>query len=441
MIERLATDRPDFESRFARLLAFEAAQDPRLEARVAAIVADVRARGDAAVLEYTRRFDRVSARSVAALEVPAAELAAARRRIPAELRRALETAVRRVRAFHARQRAVSWRYRERDGSQFGQRVTPLDRVGLYVPGGRAAYPSTVIMNAIPAKIAGVREIVMTVPAPGGERNDLVLAAAAVCGVDRVFTIGGAQAIAALAYGTATIPAVDKIVGPGNAYVAAAKRLVFGAVGIDLLAGPSEVVVVCDGRADPDWVALDLIAQAEHDELAQAILISPERAFIEAVAASLERELPRMPRRELIAAALRRRGALIRVRDLEEACELVNRIAPEHLELAVRRPEALLARIRHAGAIFLGAYSSEALGDYCAGPNHVLPTARTARFSSPLGVYDFQKRSSVIRLSRAAAMRLGPVAAVLARGEGLPGHALSAECRLRPAARGRARTRR
>jgi histidinol dehydrogenase len=320
-------------------------------------------------------------------------------------------------------------------------VTPLDRVGLYVPGGRAAYPSTVIMNAIPAKIAGVREIVMTVPAPGGERNDLVLAAAAVCGVDRVFTIGGAQAIAALAYGTATIPAVDKIVGPGNAYVAAAKRLVFGAVGIDLLAGPSEVVVVCDGRADPDWVALDLIAQAEHDELAQAILISPERAFIEAVAASLERELPRMPRRELIAAALRRRGALIRVRDLEEACELVNRIAPEHLELAVRRPEALLARIRHAGAIFLGAYSSEALGDYCAGPNHVLPTARTARFSSPLGVYDFQKRSSVIRLSRAAAMRLGPVAAVLARGEGLPGHALSAECRLRPAARGRARTRR
>jgi histidinol dehydrogenase len=429
-IRRLDSTQPEFEAQFAELLAFESAQDPKVDSEVAAIVADVRARGDAAVLEYTRRFDRLEAASVAALEVPRTELARARKRIPAATRSALEAAARRVRSFHQKQLTRSWRYRDADGSELGQRVTALDRVGLYVPGGKAAYPSSVLMNAIPAKVAGVREIIMVVPAPGGGRNDLVLGAAAVCGVDRVFTIGGAQAVAALAYGTATIPAVDKIVGPGNAYVAAAKRRVFGVVGIDMVAGPSEVVVVCDGGTDPDWVAMDLFAQAEHDELAQAILISPDAAYIETVFASMTRQLAAMPRREVIAAALARRGALIRVRNLNEACALVNRIAPEHLELAVRKPDALLARIRHAGAIFLGSYSSEAIGDYCAGPNHVLPTSRTARFSSPLGVYDFQKRSSVIRVSRKSAGRLGAVAAELARGEGLAAHARSAEYRMK-----------
>jgi len=429
-IRRLATTQPDFEAQLAELLAFESAQEPRLEADVAAILADVKARGDAALLEYTRRFDRVAADSVAALEIGKGELEGARRRVPQKTRVALETAARRVRAYHRKQVAASWRYREPDGTELGQRVTALDRVGIYVPGGKAAYPSTVIMNAVPAKVAGVREIVMVVPAPGGERNDLVLAAAAMCGVNRVFTIGGAQAVAALAYGTATIPAVDKIVGPGNAYVAAAKRRVFGVVGIDMIAGPSEVVVVCDGRTEPDWVAMDLFAQAEHDELAQAILITPDAAFLEAVAASMTRQLAAMPRREVIGAALSKRGALIRVRDLREACDLVNRIAPEHLELSVEKPDALLPRIRHAGAIFLGRDSSEALGDYCAGPNHVLPTSRTARFSSPLGVYDFQKRTSVIRVSRKAAVKLGAVAAELARGEGLTAHAMSAEYRMK-----------
>ena len=428
-INRLATSQPDFDARLDRLLAFESAQEAGVEAAVAAIVADVKQRGDAALLDYTRRLDRVAADSVAALEVGKRELQLARRRIPQKTRAALETASRRVRAFHKKQLAASWRFREPDGTELGQRVTALDRVGIYVPGGRAAYPSTVIMNAVPAQVAGVGEIIMTVPAPGGERNDLVLAAAAICGVDRVFTIGGAQAVAALAYGTATIPAVDKIVGPGNAYVAAAKRRVFGVVGIDMMAGPSEVVVVCDGTTEPDWVAMDLFAQAEHDELAQAILISPDAAFLEAVAASMARLLSTLPRRELIAAALSKRGALIRVRDLREACALVNRIAPEHLELSVKNPDALLGRIRHAGAIFLGSYSSEALGDYCAGPNHVLPTSRTARFSSPLGVYDFQKRTSVIRVSRKAATTLGAVAAELARGEGLTAHARSAEYRM------------
>ncbi len=429
-IRRLATTQPDFEARLAQLLAFESVQDPAVEAAVAAILADVKARGDAAVLEYTRRLDRARVESVAELEVPRAELRRARGRIPKASRVALETAVRRVRAYHNKQLTASWRFRDRAGTTLGQRVTALDRVGIYVPGGRAAYPSSVIMNAVPAKVAGVREVIMVVPAPDGERSDLVLAAAAICGVDRVFCIGGAQAVGALAYGTATIPAVDKIVGPGNAYVAAAKRRVFGVVGIDMIAGPSEVVVVCDGSTEADWVAMDLFAQAEHDELAQAILISPDAGFIEAVAASMARQLAALPRSEVIAAALSKRGALIRARNLDEACRLVNRIAPEHLELAVRDPERLLPKIRHAGAIFLGAYSSEALGDYCAGPNHVLPTSRTARFSSPLGVYDFQKRSRVIRVSRGAAAKLGAVAAELARGEGLTAHAMAAEFRVK-----------
>ena len=428
-VRRLATRQPDFEAQLAGLLAFESTQDPKVDADVAAIVADVKARGDAAVLEYTRRHDRLEAASVTALEVSRAGLVAAGKRIPKATRSALETAARRVRAYHGKQLAASWRYREPDGTELGQRVTPLDRVGIYVPGGKAAYPSTVIMNAVPAKVAGVKEVIMVAPAPGGERNDLVLAAAALCGVDRVFTVGGAQAVAALAYGTATIPAVDKIVGPGNAYVAAAKRRVFGVVGIDMIAGPSEVVIVCDGSTDPDWVAMDLFAQAEHDELAQAILITPDAAFIDSVAASMARQIAALPRREVIAASLAKRGALILVRDLREACDLVNRIAPEHLELSVAKPDALLPKIRHAGAIFLGRDSSEALGDYCAGPNHVLPTSRTARFSSPLGVYDFQKRSSVIRVSRKAAAKLGAVAAELARGEGLTAHARAAELRI------------
>ncbi len=429
-IRRLATTQPDFEARLAELLAFEAVQDSKVDADVAAILADVKTRGDAAVLEYTRRFDRAMAGSVAALEVPRAELGRARRRIPKASRAALETAARRVHAYHRKQMLASWRYRDKAGTVLGQRVTALDRVGIYVPGGKAAYPSSVIMNAVPAKVAGVREVIMVAPAPGGKRSDLVLAAAAICGVDRVFSVGGAQAIAALAYGTATIPAVDKIVGPGNAYVAAAKRRVFGMVGIDMIAGPSEVVVVCDGNTDADWVAMDLFAQAEHDELAQAILITPDAAFIEAVAASMTRQLAALPRREVIATALSKRGALIQARNLDEACRLVNRIAPEHLELFVKRPDALLPKIRNAGAIFLGAYSSEALGDYCAGPNHVLPTSRTARFSSPLGVYDFQKRSSVIRVSREAAHELGAIAAALARGEGLTAHAKAAEYRMK-----------
>ena len=440
-IRRLATTQPDFDARLAELLAFEAAQDPQVDATVAAILADVKARGDAALLEYTRRFDRVEAANVAALEVPKAELQKAKRRIDKASRNALEAAARRVSAYHEKQVAGSWRYRDATGAELGQRVTPLDRIGIYVPGGKAAYPSSVIMNAVPAKVAGVREIIMVVPAPGGARNDLVLAAAAICGVDRVFTIGGAQAVAALAYGTATIPAVDKVVGPGNAYVAAAKRRVFGVVGIDMVAGPSEVVVVCDGKTPADWIAMDLFAQAEHDELAQAILIAPNAGFLDAVAASMARQLAAMPRRAVIASALSTRGALIHVRSLAEACDIVNRIAPEHLELSVDKPDALLSRIRHAGAIFLGRESSEALGDYCAGPNHVLPTSRTARFSSPLGVYDFQKRSSVIRMPRKAAAKLGKIAAELARGEGLTAHAMSAEYRMIESSRKGAKTQR
>ena len=429
-MRRLDTRQPEFEARLGELLAFETAQDPGIDAIVSGILLDVKARGDAALLEYTRRFDRMDAPSAAALEIPRAALERALDGLPRARREALAAAEQRVRAYHEKQLARSWHYSEPDGTELGQQVTPLDRVGIYVPGGKAAYPSSVIMNAVPAKVAGVREIIMTVPTPDGERNDLVLAAALLCGVDRVFTLGGAQAIAALAYGTPTVPQVDKIIGPGNAYVAAAKRRVFGVVGIDMVAGPSEILVVCDGATDADWIAMDLFSQAEHDELAQAILVTPDAAFIEAVAASIERQLVGMPRRDVIRAALEARGALIRVRDLEEACALVNRVAPEHLELSVAEPRALLSRIRHAGAIFLGRYTSEALGDYCAGPNHVLPTSRTARFSSPLGVYDFQKRSSVISVSRDGARTLGAIAAELARGEGLAAHAASAEYRMK-----------
>ncbi|HZR68320.1 MAG TPA: histidinol dehydrogenase [Burkholderiales bacterium] len=427
-IARLSTAAPEFEARLAALVAFDAALDEEVERAAATIVADVRARGDAAVLDHTARLDGVRAASVAELELPRAALERALAGLEREPREALQAAAARIRAYHERQIARSWEFTEADGTVLGQKVTAIDRVGVYVPGGKAAYPSSVLMNAIPAKVAGVREIVMTVPAPRGERSPLVLAAAAIAGIDRAFAIGGAQAIAALAYGTATVPAVDKIVGPGNAYVAAAKRRVFGIVGIDMVAGPSEILVICDGATDPDWIAMDLFSQAEHDESAQAILVSPDERFIGRVADAIDRLLPSMPRRDIIAASLARRGALIRSRDLEDACELANRIAPEHLELSVAEPERWLDKLRNAGAIFLGPHSSEALGDYCAGPNHVLPTSRTARFSSPLGVYDFQKRSSLVGVSAAGARTLGPLAATLARGEGLYAHARSAEMR-------------
>ena len=429
-MRRLVSRDDGFETQLASLLAFEGAQDPKVDEIVAGILADVRLRGDDALVEYTRRFDRVDAAGAQDLQVSAAECASALKGLPEAQRAALQAAAERVRSYHERQRAESWSYQDAEGNELGQRVTPLDRVGVYVPGGKAAYPSSVIMNVMPAKVAGVSEIVMAVPTPGGERNALVLAAAALCGVDRVYTIGGAQAVAAMAFGTQSIPAVDKIVGPGNAYVAAAKRRVFGVVGIDMVAGPSEILIVSDGTSNPDWIAMDLFSQAEHDELAQAILVSPDAGFLDAVQASIDRELPAMSRRQVIRDALARRGALIEVRDLTEACELVNRIAPEHLELAVEDAEPLLAKVRHAGAIFIGRYASEALGDYCAGPNHVLPTSRTARFSSPLGVYDFQKRSSVIRISRDGAQTLGKIAAELAHGEGLTAHARSAEYRMK-----------
>jgi histidinol dehydrogenase len=428
-IARLSTAQADFDERLAKLVAFDSALDVEVERAVAAICDDVRARGDAAVLEYTERFDRLKVARMPDLEISRRELEKARSRLGRVQRDALERAAVRIRRFHTRQRAKSWRFTEADGTTLGQRITPLERAGLYVPGGKAAYPSSVLMNALPAKVAGVGELVMAVPTPSGERNPLVLAAAAIAGVDRVFTIGGAQAIAALAYGTQSIPQVDKIVGPGNAYVAAAKRRVFGTVGIDMIAGPSEVLVICDGATDPDWIAMDLFSQAEHDQSAQAILLSPDADFIERVAESAEELLAGMPRKDVIAASLARRGALIRTRSLEEACDIANRIAPEHLELSVAEPKKWLKRIRHAGAIFLGRYSSEALGDYCAGPNHVLPTSRTARFSSPLGVYDFQKRSSIISVSRKGAQKLGPLAMTLASGEGLQAHARSAELRL------------
>jgi histidinol dehydrogenase len=430
-LRRLDSQAPGFERDFAALIAFESVQDATVDATAAAIVADVRVRGDAALLEYTAKLDRFPASSASALEISAAEMQTAFDALPPPQRRALETAAARVRAYHERQKMASWSFREADGSELGAQVTPLDRVGVYVPGGKAAYPSSVLMNVIPAKVAGVREIVMVVPSPEGVRNPLVLAAAHLAGVSSAFSIGGAQAIAALAYGTATVPAVDKICGPGNAYVAAAKRRVFGVVGIDMVAGSSEILVIADASANPDWVAMDLFSQAEHDELAQALLVSPDKNLIDAVAASMEGQLAAMPRRAIIAASLANRGALILVRDLDSACAIANRVAPEHLELSVADPDALLPKIRHAGAIFLGHHASEALGDYCAGPNHVLPTGRTARFSSPLGVYDFQKRSSVLRLSAGAARTLGPVAATLARGEGLEAHARSAEYRFKP----------
>ena len=429
-IARLSTRDADFGARLARLTAFDAALDEAVDRTVAEILAAVKSRGDAAVLEYTARFDGVQAAALSELELSRAELVRARDALPTEQRAALEQAAARVRRYHERQLAQSWQYVEADGTVLGQKLTPLDRVGLYVPGGKAAYPSSVLMNALPAKVAGVGELVMVVPTPRGEKNELVMAAAAIAGVDRVFTIGGAQAVGALAYGTRTLPQVDKIVGPGNAYVAAAKRRVFGVVGIDMVAGPSEILVICDGKTDPDWIAMDLFSQAEHDELAQAILLCPDAAFIAAVQASIERLLPQMPRRDTIARALQARGALIEVRDLAEAADIANAIAPEHLELSVADAEALAQRIRHAGAIFLGRDSCEALGDYCAGPNHVLPTSRSARFSSPLGVYDFQKRSSLIMVSRAGAQTLGRISMVLAEGEGLQAHARSAAYRLR-----------
>jgi histidinol dehydrogenase len=429
-IKRYATTDAGFDANLKQLLAFEGAQDEKIDAVVASILNDVKTRGDAAVLEYTQRFDRLEAASMSALELPQAELKAALAELPVAQREALEQAAERVRSYHEKQLMHSWSYTEADGTMLGQQVTSLDRVGLYVPGGKAAYPSSVLMNAIPAKVAGVKELIMVVPTPGGEKNPLVLAAAAVCGVDRVFCIGGAQAVGALAYGTETVPQVDKIVGPGNAYVAAAKRRVFGVVGIDMVAGPSEILVICDGQTDPDWVAMDLFSQAEHDELAQAILLSPDAAFLDRVQASIAKLIQEMPRAEIIRIALENRGALIHVRDLDEAAAIANYIAPEHLELSVDDPVALTAKIRHAGAIFMGRQTCEALGDYCAGPNHVLPTSRTARFSSPLGVYDFQKRSSLIMVSEAGAQTLGKVASKLAYGEGLQAHARSAEYRLK-----------
>ena len=431
---RLSTASATFEADFKARLHWSAEADAAIEERVAAILADVQRRGDAAVLEYTGRFDRLDAADMQALELPAGELRAAFESLPGEQREALEFAARRVRQFHEAQKRASgesWSYRDEDGTLLGQKVTPLDRVGIYVPGGKAAYPSSVLMNAIPAHVAGVGEIVMVVPTPGGEKNALVLAAAHVAGVGRAFTIGGAQAVAALAYGTATIPAVDKITGPGNAYVAAAKRRVFGTVGIDMIAGPSEILVLADGSTPPDWVAMDLFSQAEHDELAQSILLCPDADYIEQVQAAIDRLLPTMPRAEIIAASLNGRGALIRTRDMAEACALSNRIAPEHLEVSSREPHRWEPLLRHAGAIFLGAYTSESLGDYCAGPNHVLPTSGTARFSSPLGVYDFQKRSSLIEVSEAGAQTLGRVAVTLAEGEGLNAHAEAARLRLKP----------
>ena len=427
-IQELTTTEADFDHKLEALLAWETVSGQQVNLTVNEIIADIRSRGDAALMEYTRRFDRWEPQGAASLEVPVSRLEQAWNTIPKAWHEALEHAARRIRAYAERQKMDSWSYREEDGTLLGQQVTPLDRAGLYVPGGKAAYPSSVLMNAIPAKVAGVPELIMVVPTPDGELNELVLAAAYVSGVDRVFAIGGAQAVAALAYGTESVPAVDKIVGPGNIYVATAKRAVFGQVGSDMVAGPSEILVVCDGQTDPDWIAMDLFSQAEHDEDAQSILVCPDAGFIAQVRASIERLLLEMERKEIIETALRERGALIQVRDLDEAVEVVNKIAPEHLELSVADPEAMAEKIRHAGAIFMGRYTAEALGDYCAGPNHVLPTSRTARFSSPLGVYDFQKRSSLIMASAAGAAHLAETASVLARGEGLTAHARSAEYR-------------
>ncbi len=424
-ITRLSTQQADFDAKLTKLLAFEETADDKLEATVASILADVKKRGNDAVLEYTRKFDRLPSINEASMELPQSELKTAFEGLPADQKLALEQAAQRVTSYHKKQVQASWTYLDEDGTMLGQQVTPLDRVGLYVPGGKAAYPSSVLMNALPAKVAGVDELIMVVPTPDGVKNQLVLAAAYLSGVDRVFTIGGAQAVGALAYGTATIPKVDKIVGPGNAYVASAKRRVFGVCGIDMIAGPSEILVICDGGTDPDWVAMDLFSQAEHDELAQAILLSHDAKFIEAVAASANKLLAQMPRKDIIKTALENRGALIHVKDMDEACRISNRIAPEHLELSVADPQTWLPKLKHAGAIFMGRYTSESLGDYCAGPNHVLPTSGTARFSSPLGVYDFQKRSSLIQVSAKGAQTLGAIASTLAFGEGLQAHAQSA----------------
>ena len=428
-VTRLNADDPDFAVRLARLLAWDSVSDDAVASTVKQILKDVCAQGDAALLTYTARFDRLNLSTPDQLEMAPALLDAAYDRIGVEQRQALEFAAERVRDYHERQKGESWSYIDAHGTLLGQRLTPLDRVGLYVPGGKAAYPSSVLMNAIPAHVAGVRELIMVVPTPGGESNDLVLAAAKIAGVTRVFTIGGAQAIAALAYGTATVPAVDKIVGPGNIYVATAKKMVFGTVGIDMIAGPSEIVVVCDGHTDPQWVAMDLFSQAEHDEDAQSILISPDAVFLEQVALAMDELLPTMERAEVIRTSLSTRGAFIQVRDLAQAADIVNTIAPEHLELSVENPQELCEQVRHAGAIFMGRYTAEAIGDYVAGPNHVLPTSRTARFSSPLGVYDFQKRTSLIMASERGSSQLGKVASVLARGEGLTAHARSAEYRI------------
>lgn len=429
VIRRLQSDSALFQAELTQLLAFEASQDASIENACREILQQIRQRGDAALIEYTHRFDGVQVQHAHELEISHDELQQALAGLPADQRDALETAAQRIRQYHEHQRGQSWTYTEDDGTTLGQKVTPLDRVGLYVPGGKAAYPSSVLMNALPAKVAGVQELIMVTPTPHGERNPLVLAAAALSGVDKVYAIGGAQAVGALAYGTETIAAVDKIVGPGNAYVAEAKRRVFGTVGIDMIAGPSEILIIADGSAPAEWVAMDLFSQAEHDELAQSILLCPSADYLDAVEQAIQDLLPTMPRAEIIKKSLADRGALIKVKNLQEACDIANFIAPEHLEISTVNPETWLEHIRHAGAIFLGHYSSESLGDYCAGPNHVLPTSRTARFSSPLGVYDFQKRSSIIQVSQSGAQSLGPIAATLAKGEGLFAHAASAELRL------------
>lgn len=429
-IRRLSANAAGFRKELDTLLAWETVSNESVNNVVKEVVEKVRTEGDAALLEYTARFDRMSLNSGAELEIPMERIQQALKNIPADQREALELSAQRVKAYHEKQINESWTYTEADGTMLGQQVTPLDSVGLYVPGGKAAYPSSVIMNAIPAKVAGVKTLIMVVPTPDGEVNEMVLAAAAICGVDRVFTLGGAQAVAALAYGTQTVPAVDKIVGPGNIYVATAKRMVFGTVGIDMIAGPSEILVYCDGKTNPDWIAVDLFSQAEHDEDAQAILVTQDAAFAEKVYESMNRLLPTMPRQAIIRKALEDRGAIIVVDNEAQAIEMINIIAPEHLELSVDDPKALLPKIRHAGAIFMGRYTAEALGDYCAGPNHVLPTSRTARFSSPLGVYDFQKRSSLIMCSEAGANMLGRVAGILADGEGLQAHAASARYRVK-----------
>ena len=428
-IKQLSSTDSGFTAALEKIMAFESTQKEAVDSTVADILANIKERGDEALLEYTRQFDHLdAAASIAELELPRKDLQQALKNIPAFQREALEQAAERVHTFHQKQLVQSWSYTEPDGTLLGQKITPLNRVGLYVPGGKASYPSSVLMNSIPAKVAGVDELIMVVPTPENKKNDLVLAAAMICEVDRVFTIGGAQAIGALAYGTKTIPQVDKVVGPGNAFVAAAKRQVFGTVGIDMVAGPSEILVICDGMTDPDWITMDLFSQAEHDELAQAILLSPDANFIKAVTESITRHLEGMLRKTVIRSSLGNRSALIQVRNLDEACDIANHIAPEHLELSVEQPDKWVDKIRHAGTIFLGRYTSEALGDYCAGPNHVLPTSGTARFSSPLGVYDFQKRSNLIQASKQGAARLGVIASILANGEGLQAHALSAEYR-------------